>query len=278
MGNDGGSIPKRHELVKTVKAAKKADKEDALMAKWLHCSLSKEVLVEPIMADDLGQLYNKEEVIRYLLEKKSIKNFEHIKKMKDLTELRLKTAEKKAESKLGAAADVYKGDISKFVCPITSIPMNGKYKFSFSKTCGCVFSEKALKEVPSPTCLLCGKEFTSEDVIPIYGDESEVQKLRQKMEEKLEKEKAAKAEKSEKSEKAEKAEKADKADKADKKQKKRKLEEEEAELAQESEKKSHLEGKSDVYKSLFKPANEPPKGKPRINYLNMGTFTYYAGQ
>jgi hypothetical protein len=43
--------------------------------------------------------------------------------------------------------------VSRFVCPITLKEMNGKLKFVYLNTCGCVFSEQGLKEVPSSTCI-----------------------------------------------------------------------------------------------------------------------------
>lgn len=41
---------------------------------------------------------------------------------------------------------------ARYICPVTSLEMNGKYRFAFVWTCGCVVSERALKEVPSPIC------------------------------------------------------------------------------------------------------------------------------
>jgi len=61
---------------------------------------------------------------------------------------------KEKVKKIGSVADFYEGDSSPFMCPVTSLPMNGRYKFSFIKTCGCVFAEKTFKEVSSSTCLL----------------------------------------------------------------------------------------------------------------------------
>ena len=105
--------------------------------------------------------------------------------------LTLTENKKEEQSKLGSVANHFEGESSPFMCPITSLPMNGRHRFSFLASCGCVFSEKALKEVPSPTCLSCGKEYTEDDVIPIYGEEIEVQKLREKLD-KAEQERALK--------------------------------------------------------------------------------------
>ena len=59
--------------------------------------------------------------------------------------------------------------------------MNGRYKFCFLWKCGCVFSERALKEVPSSVCNKCGKPFSNDDIVIINGSE-EVVSMRAKME------------------------------------------------------------------------------------------------
>lgn len=41
MGNDGGSIPDRRDLVKTKVKAEQADKANQTRARWFFCALSK---------------------------------------------------------------------------------------------------------------------------------------------------------------------------------------------------------------------------------------------
>jgi hypothetical protein len=41
MGNDGGSIPRRNELVKEKKKDPKADERVQTIARWFYCALSK---------------------------------------------------------------------------------------------------------------------------------------------------------------------------------------------------------------------------------------------
>ena len=54
--------------------------------------------------------------------------------------------------------------------------MNGKYKFCALWTCGCVLSERALKEVDITTCHICATEFDKDDVIILnpVGDDVEL--------------------------------------------------------------------------------------------------------
>lgn len=57
MGCDGGTIPKRHELVKTAKRPEQKDKDMARNANWTTCSITQQPLEEPIVTCELGKLY-----------------------------------------------------------------------------------------------------------------------------------------------------------------------------------------------------------------------------
>ncbi|KAH8741706.1 hypothetical protein FG386_001280 [Cryptosporidium ryanae] len=104
MGGDGGSIPKRVDLVKTRgfefkrnlggmgylpntqirKSGMGDSKQNNNHNKWTTCFLSSEPLNPPIVICNKGNLYNKESIIKYLLEKKKKKNLLHIKKLSDV--------------------------------------------------------------------------------------------------------------------------------------------------------------------------------------------------
>jgi hypothetical protein len=49
MGCDGGSIPRREELVKLKKKAEKVDPIEVERIKWFTCAMSEERLKEPIV-------------------------------------------------------------------------------------------------------------------------------------------------------------------------------------------------------------------------------------
>lgn len=73
--------------------------------------------------------------------------------------------------------------------------MSGKYKFVYLP-CGCVFSEQALKEVPSTVCLQCNKSYDPEDIIPINPEDPEViESLQIKLDKYLEEKKKKEQEK-----------------------------------------------------------------------------------
>jgi len=136
--------------------------------------------------DELGNFYNKSSVIEYLLTKKTLATtstlqsqyllFNHIQSLKDVWECKFTDIEGSKDKKIAesfskklkkgsaAEADLALGEadltgrrLSRFGCPVTNLPANGLYKFVVMRVCGCVISEKAIKEVPSQTCLGCGR-------------------------------------------------------------------------------------------------------------------------
>ena len=82
MGNDGGSIPKRSEVVKQKRNKVNVDKQAKNFAKSSLCAMSKEPLRAPVMACKRGLLYNKEHLIKRLLEKNVPREFRHITKLR----------------------------------------------------------------------------------------------------------------------------------------------------------------------------------------------------
>lgn len=71
MGGDGGSIPTRADLVKLKDKEKKADPHEQQKIRWSYCTMSNQPLAEPVVADELGNLYNKEHVLKYLVDRKN---------------------------------------------------------------------------------------------------------------------------------------------------------------------------------------------------------------
>lgn len=75
--------------------------------------------------------------------------------------LELKWTENPAWGKVEGAA--------RFSCPVTGVEANGRHGgFVALRGCGCVFSERALREVPTDECLQCRRPFVRErDVLPL---------------------------------------------------------------------------------------------------------------
>lgn len=57
------------------------------------------------------------------------------------------------------------------MCPVTSLSMNGTNIFLVNWQCGCVISEKAIKEVVCNTCHGCGGPFNINDLVQLYPPE-----------------------------------------------------------------------------------------------------------
>uniref|UniRef100_A0A2K5ZBW4 Replication termination factor 2 n=1 Tax=Mandrillus leucophaeus TaxID=9568 RepID=A0A2K5ZBW4_MANLE len=211
MGCDGGTIPKRHELVKGPKKVEKVwhlktgeewcsltvkgkqewegvDKDAELVAQWNYCTLSQEILRRPIVACELGRLYNKDAVIEFLLDKSAEKALgkaaSHIKSIKNVTELKLSDNPAWEGDKGNTKGDKH-DDLqrARFICPVVGLEMNGRHRFCFLRCCGCVFSERALKEIKAEVCHTCGAAFQEDDVIVLNGTKEDVDVLKARMEE-----------------------------------------------------------------------------------------------
>ncbi|GAA5860871.1 hypothetical protein JCM3774_003170 [Rhodotorula dairenensis] len=168
MGNDGGSIPKRSELIRTKQTRARDSDHDRLNQLWNYCALSKQPLRQPVVSCPLGRLYNKEAVIAYLLNPPTAPDSAtpfgsdgqlvagHIRSLKDVVTLRLTpnpnlvdpaTQNADSPSDRTPANANGAGSAAPFVCPISLREMNGTVKFVYRKPCGCVVSESALREM-----------------------------------------------------------------------------------------------------------------------------------
>ncbi|KAJ2989273.1 hypothetical protein NUW54_g8839 [Trametes sanguinea] len=147
MGNDGGSIPDRRDLVRTKAKTEQADKANQLRAMWFFCALSKRPLQEPIVSCALGKLYNKDALLEFLINRQSFGDGEeicgHIRSLKDVKTLKL--TPNPAKTPPSANSSESSPDRAPFVCPLNFKEMNGSQPFVYLSTCGCVFSQAGLK-------------------------------------------------------------------------------------------------------------------------------------
>ncbi|KNE57571.1 hypothetical protein AMAG_03266 [Allomyces macrogynus ATCC 38327] len=192
MGADGGSIPKRDELVKTKAKAERHDPALFLAVSWFFCALSKEPLQEPIVSCGLGKLYNRVAVLQYLLDKSHYGDAEaicgHITSLKDVTTLHLTpiaadqtstpTSNTAVKATMALANDA--NLTPRFVCPISGREMTGKIRFVYLHPCGHVLAEQALREVHSgSTCLVCSTAYDpATDIVPLNPRPDEIDALR----------------------------------------------------------------------------------------------------
>lgn len=162
--------------------------------------MTQQRLQEPIVLCGLGRLYSKQNVIEQLLEKdKMPEAAKHIKNMKDIKQLNLTpnpafTEEDKTEGLLDTRHAPY-------ICKLIGLEMSGKFRFVALWSCGCVMSERALKEIKgssSGTCPLCQNPFSVEDVVVLNASDEDLELMKIKMEMRQTKKKADKKDKKDK--------------------------------------------------------------------------------
>lgn len=182
MGCDGGTIPRRDELVRVKKKPEQKDKEAELAFKWRHCTIKQLPLQPPIVGCGLGRLYSKESVLEGLLDKSTLpESATHIKSLKDVKALNL-TANPAFENNKAEKGDGYRdGGRSPYICPVIGLEMNGKYKFCFLWSCGCVMSERALKEVKTSICHQCQQPFKETDIILLNAEGDDLKLMEERL-------------------------------------------------------------------------------------------------
>ena len=181
MGNDGGSIPKRVDLVKQKKKEVKKDYIAINKLRSKHCAISNQKLKKPIVACRMGYLYSKEVVYGCLIKKDIPKAFRHIKKTKDVKDVTV-IENQKLEYPL--------------ICPLTREVHNGINKFVLIWKCGCMISQKAFDACKgSHVCPHCSTKFKDGDVISLWDSLESIEmkkKLMFKFREERKRRKAAK--------------------------------------------------------------------------------------
>ncbi|EDW12705.1 replication termination factor 2 [Drosophila mojavensis] len=197
MGCDGGTIPKRDELVRVKQKPEQKDKDAEREFRWLHCALTQQRLEEPIAMCSMGRLYSKLSVIERLLEKEKMpEGSAHIRSLKDIKTLQLTpnpafTDEDKTEGLLDTRHAPY-------ICKLIGLEMSGKFRFVALWTCGCVMSERALKQIKgsmASSCPLCQVPYSVEDVIVLNGNDEDLELMKVKSEMREAKRKSAKKDK-----------------------------------------------------------------------------------
>jgi hypothetical protein len=169
MGNDGGSIPTRRELVK--EAARnpnntelKATQFEAQTHAWTTCPLSNRPLAAPIVSDCAGKLYNKDAILEQLLPKDDDVPASVLKEKEDILQGRVKGLRDVVEVKFTTLRE---GKEQKNICPITSKELGPNTKAVYLVPCGHAFSEVAIREVAGDACLECNEQYIPDNVIAI---------------------------------------------------------------------------------------------------------------
>lgn len=180
MGCDGGTIPQRKEIVKNKERQPRQERHCNTKEwdRWMQCAISNYSLRNPVVAGHYGHLFSKEALMQhYLAYKRGDLSAHHtvtdtspaldsFHSMKDVKQLKLQD---NPEAKKKRASDMHDETLrGHWVCPITGLETNGKYKFVFSWKCGCVVSQRAFKEVPNDDkCLICQTPYKPFDIVLI---------------------------------------------------------------------------------------------------------------
>lgn len=166
--------------------------------RWRHCALTQERLQEPIVMCGLGRLYSKQNIIEQLLDKEAEMpdTSKHITSLRDVRDLHLTpnpTYNKDADKTEG----LLDTRSAPYICKLIGLEMSGKFRFVALWSCGCVFSERALKEIGTNICSLCQTPFLDEDVIILNGTDEEMELMATKLETRIARRKADKKSKKE---------------------------------------------------------------------------------
>lgn len=176
MGNDGGSIRRRSDVVKVKKRPPRpVDPGSLAAAKWSTCAVSGKPLQKPIVSCELGMLYNREALCLYLarvLEQRSkqkgrsspgevgrdtggaggkmkaLNRFLHIRGLRDVFPVQLHFPSEQEQAGSGEGRNGRQDTRTKFFsCPLSGMDGNGKYPFLRVAGCGCVLSQRALEQI-----------------------------------------------------------------------------------------------------------------------------------
>ncbi|EME41349.1 hypothetical protein DOTSEDRAFT_73686 [Dothistroma septosporum NZE10] len=177
MGNDGGSIPTRRELVKEASRDPsstqiKETQHEHQEFHWTTDPISLEPLAHPVVSDSSGKLYNKSTILEYLVEGTRKEDADRItqgsiRSLKDVVEVKFEVDKEATESANGATKHVY------WKCPVTGDRLGPGSKAVYIVPCGHAFSGSAIKEVSGEKCLACETEYASNDIIPIVPTSKE---------------------------------------------------------------------------------------------------------
>ena len=161
------------------------DPRELKLAQWTRCQLSGEPLREPCVCDGLGRLYNKESVIKHLLAKSMPDQCKHIRNLNaDVREVHLtKNPEFRISHASTESAAPGKQSAAPFICPISDLEMNGRFRFFVIERTGDVVSARAIKEAREAVEEQFNvKGLKTSELIPLNGTDEEVAALRAIME------------------------------------------------------------------------------------------------
>lgn len=206
MGNDGGSIPTRRELVKNAArlpsvSELKATALEALTHAWQNDPVSGDPIdLDNVVSDWRGRLYNYETVLRGLMPSASSDETERAAtntKDKESSSDDLESAARDltfADTGIRSIRDVVRlhgkpsssssSKTLRWQCPVTLKELGPGNKTVYIVPCGHVFSDLAVETIlPDKLCPECSTTLEPSNIVPILPpNKAELAKLRQRME------------------------------------------------------------------------------------------------
>ncbi|KAF2720674.1 DUF602 domain-containing protein [Polychaeton citri CBS 116435] len=177
MGNDGGSIPTRRELVKEAARNRtsteiKESQHEQQEYHWTTDPVSHQPLSQPVVSDCNGRLYNKDIILEFLVEGQRAEDVEKvtlgsIKSLRDIVEVKFEVDVEATKQANGSARR------EQWKCPVTGDGLGPSSKAVYLVPCGHAFSGAAVKEVSGERCLVCDQQYATNDIIPILATSPE---------------------------------------------------------------------------------------------------------
>ncbi|KAI1198824.1 Rtf2 RING-finger-domain-containing protein [Nemania serpens] len=215
MGNDGGSIPKRRELVKEAArlpsaSERKATALESLAHAWSTCPISSTPLdPRSTVSDARGRLYDYETVLRRLMpgagpdesspgERERERDGEEERQSQEAAEFArsgIRSLKDVVKLRFGIRRDDRRGEVR--VCPLSMRELGAAARAVYIVPCGHVFAETVMRELlaaeeggddadadadatpdeKTSRCPECSEAFVVRDVVPILPvDEADVEK------------------------------------------------------------------------------------------------------
>lgn len=172
MGGDGGVVAVKRQFLpgggakdpNAPQGEGKQSVKQTQLSRSKCCSLSQTELEEPVVACEMGNLYNKEALLGAFLDKQMPSDLSHIRNMKDVKEAKFHVSPSGARS-----------------CPLTGLDFNGVIPFVVVWKTGYVLSEKAVKEMGISSLQGDYGPFTSNDLVKLLPLESDIGEIQESM-------------------------------------------------------------------------------------------------
>ncbi|KAJ5247343.1 hypothetical protein N7468_002326 [Penicillium chermesinum] len=183
MGNDGGSIPTRRELVKESARAPstaqlKETQREHLEHAWTNCPLSQKPLSRPVVSDSSGNLYNKDAILQFLLPGGEVEGIcskadceevlgGRVKSLRDVVEVHFEVDTERAGHPSDRALADRHGRSEGWICPATAKSLGPAVKSVYLVPCGHAFAEEAIRQLKGDKCLQCNEPYSEDNIITI---------------------------------------------------------------------------------------------------------------